>query len=77
MLDRRRLEAAHLKYAALQTAAHYSDYFATSDMVFYTDVQETLEKITPTFYSAFQAHYSGNILQNRYLVPLIKFVHSL
>ena len=58
-MDRRRLEAAHLKYALLQTVAEYPNIFSDSDMVVSTDIQETLQQFTFKYYSGFQNGYSG------------------
>jgi hypothetical protein len=58
-LDRRRLEAAHLKYAFLITATNYHGLFSTSDMAVYPNIQETLQRITPKYYSGFQTRYFG------------------
>ena len=58
-MDRRRLEAAHLKYALLQTVAEYPNIFSDSDMVVSTDIQDTLQQLTSKYYSAFQSRYSG------------------
>lgn len=65
-LDRRRLEAAHLKYAFLMTAKEYDGLFSLSDMVVYPNVSDTLQNITPKYYAAFQTRYFGgkHILKN-------------
>ena len=58
-LNRRRLEAAHLKYAVLVTATNYPDLFGLSDVEVYPDVREKLQHITPKYYSGFKSRYLG------------------
>ena len=57
ILDRRRLEEAHLKLCILDVFRRYSSYFKTWSLN--TDTQISLESITPTFYDAFSAKYGG------------------
>lgn len=45
-MDRRRFEAAHLKYAALKMAANYSEAIPSGNITVETDVMVTLQKIT-------------------------------
>ena len=63
-LDRRRFEAAHLRYAVLQVAAFYSELLLTQGLFVYPDVEKTLSIITPALYSAFQARFSGKHFNN-------------
>ncbi len=58
-LDRRRLEEAHLKFAVLQAANRYTDYFSMAELLIYPDVHETLQSVTQRYYCAYQARYSG------------------
>lgn len=57
-MDRRRLEAAHLKYACLRVAAQYPEAISLKSIKF-EDVMETLCEITPTLFSCFEARYAG------------------
>lgn len=60
-LDRRRFEAAHLKYAILTTQSRYPE-IAAGSIAMNTDISSTLEVITPTFYDAFTQRYAGTYL---------------
>lgn len=60
-VDRRRLEAAHLKYAALKVMKRYPETF--KDYCICVKQEDTLEKITGYFYSAFTSKYI-NIEEN-------------
>ena len=55
-LDRRRLEEAHLKYAALHVYTWYPDFFPVMSMA--SSIQQILADMTPTFYTAFSMYYS-------------------
>ena len=55
-LDRRRLEDTHLKYAVLRVYKWYPNVFPTMTMA--SSIQQTLEDMTPSFYSAFSLYYS-------------------
>ena len=57
-LDRRRLEAAHFKYAVLNVASWYPNDF-TANVVFLPDMQQTLLNVTPMYQRAFHKVYSG------------------
>ena len=47
-MDRRRFEAAHLKYACLQTAICYPEVLSSeSKLSFKADIMDTLNEITP------------------------------
>ena len=60
-LDRRRFEAAHLKYAILTTQSRYPQ-IAAGSITMNTDISATLEVITPNFYHAFTNRYAGTYL---------------
>lgn len=49
-MDRRRLEAAHLKYASLQMATWYPEAISNSAIKFEGDVMATLNAITPALF---------------------------
>lgn len=55
-LDRRRLEEAHLKYSILRMYQQYDSYFSKWSLS--SNIKQTLEDITPTFYEAFSAYYT-------------------
>ena len=57
-LDRRRFEAAHLKYALLMTQKRYATIPATG-IPMQTELSETLQTFTPLYYEAFTQKYSG------------------
>lgn len=61
-LDRRRLLSAHFKYAILQVASWYPGDLSVSDIVFSTDVYQTLLDFTPRFQNVFHRKYSGTSL---------------
>ena len=55
-LDRRRFEAAHLRYAMLTTMTNYEDI---ERIPMYTDVYESLKIITPAFFESFTKRFAG------------------
>ena len=55
-LDRRRLQAGHMKYAILMTQQQYPE---TSQCQVGSDIVSTLEEFTPLFYNAFALRFSG------------------
>ena len=55
-LDRRRLEEAHLRFCVLQLSSRYPDIPLGS---IETSVFETIDKIAPLYYKAFQKKYGG------------------
>ena len=59
-LDRRRLEAAHLKYAVLTVQNHYPS-LAVHPIPMSTDVSSMLQMFTPAFYDAFTQMFSGEM----------------
>ena len=59
-LDRRRFEAAHLRYAMLTTMEIYKDI---EPVPMHTDVYESLRTITPNFYECFTKRFAGKILR--------------
>ena len=70
-LDRRRFEAAHLKYALLMTQRRYATIPATQ-IPMQTEFNETLKTFTPLFYEAFTQKYSGmyvNMYVSVFLYP--------
>lgn len=58
-MDRRRLETAHLKYACLKMAAHFSETINISCIGVEGDVINTLKEITPVLFQSFEAKYAG------------------
>ena len=56
-LDRRRLEEAHLRFCILDIGKKYSGVFPHS--IISTNLQQSLDDITPTYYEAFAAKYAG------------------
>ena len=60
-MDRRRLEAAHMRYACLMMAASYPEEFKGFSLE--GDITNSLEKVTPMLFQVFERTYSGmNIL---------------
>ena len=57
-LDRRRLEAAHFKFAILHVTSWYSSDIKQSP-VFSSDHQQDLLKFIPIYQQAFHKKYSG------------------
>ena len=57
VLDRRRLEEAHLKFCLLDVFKRYPDYFPT--WCIHTNFQECLHHYTPIYYDAFIRLYAG------------------
>ena len=62
-VDRRRLEAAHLKYATLKVMKWYPETFKTYRIC--VKQENTLEKITGYFYSAFTSRYAGTYINGK------------
>ena len=60
-LDRRRLEAAHFKYAVLSVASWYPGDIDTA-VSFSPDLHSTLLEFTPRFQQAFHKKYSGTYI---------------
>ena len=56
-MDRRRFEAAHMKYACLCMAAQYPE--AKIRVTVESCVMDTLHKITPALFCSFEAKYAG------------------
>ena len=56
-LDRRRFEAAHLKYALLMTQSQYPHIDESISVS--TEVYESIKRVTPKFYTSFCMKYSG------------------
>lgn len=59
-LDRRRLEAAHLRYAVLSISSQFN--LPTADHAHITlesDIYQTLKVFTPTYFKAFTSKYAG------------------
>lgn len=57
-LDRRRLEAAHFKYAILNITSWYADKME-SKVTFSPDLNETLLQFIPVYQRLFHTKYSG------------------
>ena len=61
-LDRRRLEAAHLRYAVLNISSQFNLF--TGDHAHITlesDIYQTLKEFTPAFFKAFTSKYAGSV----------------
>ena len=58
LLDRRRLETAHFKYAILVVANWYGINLTTK-LQFSPDLNETLQEFTPFYHELFHQHYAG------------------
>lgn len=56
-VDRRRLEEAHLRYCILDVYKRYPAAFPHG--LISTNLQQTLDDITPTYYEAFTQKYAG------------------
>ena len=61
-MDRRRFEAAHLKFACLQMATWYPEAISFDSVKFEGDLTATLDKVTPSLFCAFEAKYAGSYL---------------
>lgn len=57
-LDRRRLEAGHMRYAILNVCDRYPDMAGTSPSIA-SDVNITLQSITQAYYDEFTRKYAG------------------
>lgn len=60
LLDKRRLEEAHLRLSVIDVYKRYKEHFPA--WIINTSLQATLENITPTFYEAFSAKYAGECI---------------
>lgn len=69
-LDRRRLEATHLRYAVLQVASYYPNDFGMTTRI-YPDLKVTLEYITPLFFSLFRSNYSGKYITTHIAIVIV------
>ena len=58
-LDRRRLEEAHMRFCILDVFKRYPQAFPTWTIT--SDLQQTLDDITPLYYDAFAARYAGQL----------------
>ena len=60
-MDRRRFEAAHLKYACLQMINRYPNTpsSALGGIRFEIDVMDTLTEMTPVLFQSFESRYAG------------------
>ena len=56
-LDRRRLEAAHLKYAILQVNTRFQ--LLEANIAIESDISSTLKEFTPIYYKSFAQRYAG------------------
>ena len=61
ILDRRRLEEAHLKLSIIDVYKRYKEHFPV--WIICTSLQATLENITATFYEAFSTKYAGKCIK--------------
>ena len=69
-MDRRRFEAAHLMYACLQMVDRYPDAIS-SHLKFESDVNDTLNEITPALFRHFESRYAGMFLTNMYVLLIM------
>ena len=60
ILDRRRLEEGHMKYAVLRVYKWYPKFLPAMTMA--SSIQQILEDMTPTFYNAFSMYYSSKYM---------------
>ena len=58
-MDRRRFEAAHLKYACLRVVNLYPKFLSLDAICFDGDINTTIEVITPLLFCGFEAKYAG------------------
>jgi len=59
-LDRRRLESAHLMYAAMNVAKWYPESF--SGIQFESgNIDKTTDELTPVYHFAFSKEYAGTL----------------
>ena len=58
-MDRRRFEAAHIKYACLQLSAKYPEAVSGSSVPVESDTDNMLQKLTPALFKFFEATYAG------------------
>jgi hypothetical protein len=60
-MDRRRFEAAHLKYACLQMLNWYPNTNSSTPqgLRFETDTMDTLSEVTPGLFQSFERLYAG------------------
>ena len=56
-MDRRRLEEAHLRFCLLDVFKRYPQIFP--DWTISSNLQKSLDAITPLYYTAFSDHYVG------------------
>lgn len=66
-LDRRRLEAAHLRFAILTVQESFPEIFS-DNMRILPDVQSMLAEINHKFYLAFRKRYAGVFCYNNILL---------
>ena len=60
VLDRRRLEVAHLRLSIIDVYKRYKEHFPV--WIIHNSLQATLENIAPRFYEAFTAKYAGKCI---------------
>ena len=56
-LDRRRLEEAHMRFCMLDVFKRYPQTFPA--WIISSNLQQSLDDITPLYYNAFSAKYAG------------------
>lgn len=67
-LDRRRLEAAHLRFAALQVMGEFK-----FKRIIYPDCHITLTELTPRFFDSFQKKFASELVLLKMFVNLNDF----
>ena len=76
-MDRRRFEAAHLKYASLQMAARYPAVFSSTSIKVESCISDTLKEITPALFKAFETRYAGLVLPSGKQAYILTFCAPL
>ena len=69
-MDRRRFEAAHLKYACLSLAEQYPEAVNFSSVQVEADIKHMLNTITPALFKSFEARYSGWLFTSGKIISL-------
>ena len=73
-MDRRRFEAAHLKYACLKMAAQYPMAINISYIGVEADISDPLNKITPILFQCFESKYAGMFILNEVMSKTVRCV---
>lgn len=77
-MDRRRFEAAPLKYACLRVVNLYPKFLSLDAICFDGDINTTMEVITPLLFCGFEAKYAGLTLHlNIIFVYLLRIIYGM